>query len=84
MKKRNVRIIALMLAAVIAAGSPMPVRAADFEIEEEIVLGGTGENQRRCMKKSRRRLFFRGQWKFQKMKLQTKICKQVLTKQQII
>ena len=35
MKKRNVRIIALMLAAVIAAGSPMPVRAADFEIEEE-------------------------------------------------
>ena len=24
-----------MLAAVIAAGSPMPVRAADFEIEEE-------------------------------------------------
>ena len=30
MKKRNVRIIALMLAAVIAAGSPMPVRAADF------------------------------------------------------
>lgn len=42
MKKRNVRIIALMLAAVIAAGSPMPVRAADFEIEEEVILGGTG------------------------------------------
>lgn len=42
MKKRNVRIIALMLAAVLAAGNPMPVYAADFEIEEEIILGGTG------------------------------------------
>ena len=29
-KMKNVRIIALMLAAVIVAGNPMPVRAADF------------------------------------------------------
>lgn len=57
MKKRNVRIIALMLAAVIAAGSPMPVRAADFEIEEEVILGGTGGESTALYEKSRRRLF---------------------------
>ena len=63
----------------------MPVRAADFEIEEEVILGGTGgESTALYEKESEGDFFFRGQWKFQKMKLQTKICKQVLTKQQII
>ena len=50
-----------MLAAVIAAGSPMPVRAADFEIE---VRSYSRRNRGRIngagMKKSRRRHLFQG------------------------
>ena len=73
-----------MLAAVIAAGSPMPVRAADFEIEEEVILGGTGGESTALYEKESEETLFQGTVKFQKMKLQTKICKQVLTKQRII
>ena len=60
MKKRNVRIIALMLAAVIAAGSPMPVRAADFEIEEEVILGGTGGESTALYEKESEETLFQG------------------------
>ena len=49
-----------MLAAVIAAGSPMPVRAADFEIEEEVILGGTGGESTALYEKESEETLFQG------------------------
>ena len=49
-----------MLAAVIAAGNPMPVRAADFEIEEEVILGGTGGESTALYEKESEETLFQG------------------------